>query len=271
MRKKLWLSLLATVLVATSVGASACADSGENGSSDVESISASVSASTDSVEDSESASSSKKDSSSSSSSSESSSSSSSESSSSSSSESSSSSSSESSSSNEPEKPSVDPLTLPDFIVHIPTGKDPVVLQLSDTQIMDAAQERYDGRLGTLKDWCATDQIEERCYDYITETIETVSPDFIIITGDVVYGEFDDSGSALESFVSFMDGFEIPWSPVFGNHDNESTKGVDWQCDLFESSEYCYFEQKTLTGNGNYSVGLEQDGKLLRVFYTIRTY
>ena len=134
--------------------------------------------------------------------------------------------------------------------------------------MDGAQERYEGRLGALKPFYGTDMVEERCYDYITETVNASKPDLIIITGDIVYGEFDDSGEALESFVSFMDGFKIPWSPVFGNHDNESVKGVDWQCDLLENSEYCLFEQKTLTGNGNYSVGLEQDGKLLRVFYML---
>ena len=199
MKKKLWLSLLVTALVATSVVATACADSGESASPDGESVSASASAPTGSVGNSESASSSEKDSSSSSSDSE-------------------------SSSTEPETPSVDPLTLPDFIVNIPTGKEPVVLQLSDTQIIDAAQARP-GRGGVDSVFWATDQIEERCYDYLTETIETVAPDFIIITGDVVYGEFDDSGTALESFVSFMDGFKIPWSPVFGNHDNESAKGV----------------------------------------------
>jgi hypothetical protein len=66
----------------------------------------------------------------------------------------------------------------------------------------------------------------------------------------------------------MESFEVPWSPVFGNHDNESKKGVDWQCQQLEAAEYCYFEQKTLTGNGNYSVGIAQDGELKRVFYML---
>ena len=89
-----------------------------------------------------------------------------------------------------------------------------------------------------------------------------------MTGDVIYGEFDDSGTALISFINFMDSFEIPWSPVFGNHDNESTKGADWQCEQLENSPYCYFEQKELTGNGNYSVAIAQDGEIKRVFYML---
>ena len=161
------------------------------------------------------------------------------------------------------------MEIPDFVVEVPVGRNPVVLQLSDTQIIDAAQTR-EGRDGVSYDLWATDQIEERCYDYLTEVITATNPDFIIITGDVVYGEFDDAGTSLTSFIKFMDSFEIPWSPVFGNHDNESKKGVDWQCEQFEASKYCCFEQKELSGNGNYSVGIAQGGELLRVFYMMDT-
>ncbi|MBQ8394242.1 MAG: metallophosphoesterase [Clostridia bacterium] len=161
------------------------------------------------------------------------------------------------------------MNIPDFVVEVPEGRDPVVLQLSDTQIIDAGQTRP-GRTGVDYDFWATDQVEERCYDYVTETIEQTKPDFIIITGDVIYGEFDDNGSVWTSFVQFMDSFEIPWSPVFGNHENESKMGVDWQCEQLENAEYCLFEQKTLTGNGNYSVGIAQGNELKRVFYMLDT-
>lgn len=159
------------------------------------------------------------------------------------------------------------LSIPDFVVEVPVGRDPVVLQLSDTQIIDAAQARP-GRTGVDYNYWATDQIEERCYDFLTEVITATNPDFIILTGDVIYGEFDDSGTALVSLINFMDSFEIPWSPVFGNHDNESTKGADWQCEQLENSPYCYFEQKELTGNGNYSVAIAQGGEIKRVFYML---
>ena len=169
---------------------------------------------------------------------------------------------------EPEVPE-SVMQIPDFVVEVPVGRNPVVLQLSDTQIIDAAQTRP-GRDGVYTDLWATDQIEERCYDYLTEVITATNPDFIIITGDVIYGEFDDAGTALVSFINFMESFQIPWSPVFGNHDNESKKGVDWQCEQFEQATYCLFEQKELSGNGNYSVGIAQGGELLRVFYMMDT-
>ena len=154
----------------------------------------------------------------------------------------------------------------DFIIDIPGGKTPVVLQLSDPQILDASQA-VSGRLGPGEDtYWAKDKKEERCFRYIREIVENTSPDLILIAGDVVYGEFDHDGSALLSFVEFMDGFGIPWAPVLGNHETESRMGVDWQCEQLQNAKHCLFRQRTLTGNGNYTVGLRQDGKLIRVFY-----
>ena len=57
-------------------------------------------------------------------------------------------------------------------------------------------------------------------------------------------------------------------PIFGNHDNESKKGVTWQCEIFENSPYCLFKRNNLTGNGNYNIGLFVNNKLKRVIYMI---
>ena len=165
--------------------------------------------------------------------------------------------------------SYSPNGIPDFIIEVEETKDPVVLQLTDTQIIDATQERYASRLGADSEaYWGKDKLEERCYGYIRETIMKTNPDLILITGDVIYGEFDDAGTSLRSFVEFMDSFEIPWAPVFGNHDNESAKGADWQCEQFEQAEYCLFKQRELTGNGNYTVGIVQGNKLQRVFFML---
>ena len=162
-----------------------------------------------------------------------------------------------------------PLNIPDFLVEVPEERDPVVLQLTDTQIIDGGQIRP-GRDGVSATFYATANIQKYCYDYVTEIIEATNPDLILLTGDNVYGEFDDNGSVWTSFVNFMDSFEIPWAPIFGNHDNESKKGVDWQCEQFEKAEYCLFDQKELSGNGNYSVGIKQGENLTRVFYMLDT-
>ena len=154
----------------------------------------------------------------------------------------------------------------DFMVEIPEGKTPVVLQLSDPQMLDASQA-VSGRLSPGEDtYWAKDKKEERCFRYLRETVKSTAPDLILIAGDVVYGEFDHDGSALLSFIEFMDTLGIPWAPVFGNHETESRMGADWQCEQLARSKYCLFKQRTLTGNGNYTVGIKQGEKLLRVYY-----
>ena len=140
--------------------------------------------------------------------------------------------------------------LVDFIVEVDEGKDPIVLQLSDTQLCD---------------WGS---LEDMCYKYIRETVDATKPDLIILTGDIVYGKFDEMGRLLLDLIAFMDSLKIPWAPVFGNHDNECVLGVDWQCEQLENAEYCLFEQRDLTGNGNYSVGIMQGGEILRIFYML---
>lgn len=171
--------------------------------------------------------------------------------------------------NEEENKPTDVKTLVDFTVEVDAWRDPIVLQLTDPQIIDAAQERYATRLdAATEEYWATDKVWERYQQCFTETILKTNPDLIIITGDIVYGEFDDNGTAFEGFVNFMDSFDIPWAPVFGNHENESAKGVDWQCEQLVNAENCLFKQRTLTGNGNYSVGIMQGEILTRVFYML---
>jgi len=110
--------------------------------------------------------------------------------------------------------------------------------------------------------------DEMYHKYLTDAITKSNPDLILVTGDLVYGEFDDNGEAFAEFIEFMDSFEIPWAPIFGNHENESKIGVDEQCKLLVESEYALFEQRTLTGNGNYTVGLKQDGEYKRVYFML---
>ncbi|MBQ4087597.1 MAG: metallophosphoesterase [Clostridia bacterium] len=157
--------------------------------------------------------------------------------------------------------------LIDFTVTVPEGREAVVLQLTDTQTIDAGQQRKADRLGAdLSAYCATENQEARMFKYLRETINATKPDLILLTGDIVYGEFDDNGSAFLNIVNFMESMKIPWAPVFGNHENESAKGADWQSQQLENAEYCLFKQRTLTGNGNYTVGIEQGGELKRVFF-----
>lgn len=161
------------------------------------------------------------------------------------------------------------MKLTDFEIEVESGREAVVLHLTDTQIIDATQSRTENRLGEgAREYWGADKMDARCFGYIRETVEATDPDFIILTGDLVYGEFDDKGTSLRALIEFMGNLGVPWAPIFGNHDNESVRGVDWQSRRLEEGKNCLFKQRNITGNGNYSVGIRQGGRITRVFYML---
>lgn len=151
--------------------------------------------------------------------------------------------------------------LIDFIVDVEGGRSPRILLLADPQIMDPTQMGEEG--GADK---RLEDLEERCFRYIRQVVNNTKPDLILIAGDIVYGQYDHSGEAFGELVKFFDGFGIPWAPVYGNHDAESNIGVLWQNEQLENAEHCLFKKGEVTGNGNYTVGIRQNGKLTRVFF-----
>lgn len=155
----------------------------------------------------------------------------------------------------------------DFTLTIDGTDAPRILMLSDIQIIQSEQQRYETRLNSQEyaRW-VTSNGEHNWKFCVRETVKCFRPDFIFTAGDNVYGEFDDSGRAQLDFVNFMDSFGIPWAPIFGNHDNDCALGADWQCEQYESAKNCLFRQGNLSGNCNYTVGIRRGGKLIRVFF-----
>lgn len=144
-----------------------------------------------------------------------------------------------------------------------------LLQITDIQIIDSHQMRTPDRLrkDEIIAW-SPDRIQENFGNHLKSLIAQSNPDIIFITGDMVYGSFDDSGKVFEWFCDFMDSFCIPWAPVFGNHDNESVKGAQWQCDLLENAKYCLFKRGKVSGNGNYTVGICFEDDMLLAMYML---
>ena len=157
--------------------------------------------------------------------------------------------------------------LVDFVIQAEEGREFRILQLTDTQIIDPGQSRYPERVGSTTPLTDEDFYYD-CFYYIEEAVKQADPDLIIMTGDIVYGEFDDNGTSLQKIVAFMESLGIPWAPVFGNHDNESTKGVTWQCQQFEEAEHCLFKRGETVGNSNYSIGIVQGNKMIKVIYML---
>ena len=160
----------------------------------------------------------------------------------------------------------------DFVVQLGAERKDTnikLLQITDTQIIDSMQMRTPDRLrpDEISAWDPQD-FDAQCGDHIRSLVAQARPDLIFITGDLVYGSFDDNGTTLEYFCALMDSFEIPWAPVWGNHDNESAKGIVWQCKQLENSKYCLFKKGAVSGNSNYSVGIAVGNKLVRVLHMV---
>lgn len=152
------------------------------------------------------------------------------------------------------------------------GEELRILQLTDMQVIDSMQKRYPERLNEVgTEMWKPENMGKMLFDCMDKVVAQAKPDLIIITGDIIYGEFDDKGSSMLAFVEKMESYKIPWAPVWGNHDNECVLGVDWQCEQFEKAEHCLFKKGTTDGCSNYIIGIvDGEGELLRLLYMADT-
>ncbi len=117
--------------------------------------------------------------------------------------------------------------------------------------------------------------DKQAFDAIYKMIAGTSPDLVVFTGDVLYPFPFQSGNinnkrTAEQFAAFMEKLQVPWTLIFGNHDNESYSIYDREdlADYFASDEleYCIFtknpEGENLSGYGNQIINIENaDGTL----------
>ena len=166
----------------------------------------------------------------------------------------------------------------DFTVDVETGKDIKILQIADIQIISLNgvrttpnNTRYNQVKGAFfTDDAASHDDYTRTFRYVEEGIEEAKPDLIVLTGDNIYGQTDDSGEDWLAICNFLDSYEIPWAVTFGNHDNESAKGVRWQIEQVEKSKYGIIKQGDVTGNANYTIGIRQGNTYKYIVYMIDT-
>lgn len=157
----------------------------------------------------------------------------------------------------------------DFVLELPESRDAVILQLTDIQIIDSEQQRYPGRLPYFAEEWKPENMDKLAFSHMRETVKRVKPDLIVLSGDNVYGEFDDKGTSLTALIKEMESYETPWTLTFGNHDNETRKGVAWTCEQYEKAEHCLFKRgpiESVHGNGNFNIGIVQGGKLSGVVW-----
>lgn len=84
-------------------------------------------------------------------------------------------------------------------------------------------------------------------DYIEKTVDMVSPDLIVLTGDNISGfdvhEKEDAEKAIREFMDIFESRGISVAAVFGNHDNEETKLTKEEQAAVYESYGCYVGEK----------------------------
>lgn len=161
----------------------------------------------------------------------------------------------------------------DFELIFPEGKDIKILQFSDIQLMKLSGVRNDNRYNQVYNTFFSHGIHDneiRVWQYVDEAVSQAKPDIIVLIGDNIYGELDDDGILWLELCKKIDSFEVPWIVIFGNHDNESAKGVRWQIKQLEKYKNCVFRQGKVTGNSNYTVAVKQGKKYKYMFYMLDT-
>ena len=88
---------------------------------------------------------------------------------------------------------------------------------------------------------------------------TGAPDFMVVTGDLFTFA---SRSTAQRLFKCLDSYQIPWTVVFGNHDEQTYFSVDWMTgylnNLSRNSNYCMFkdlQDDKVQGNCNFVVNL----------------
>lgn len=95
---------------------------------------------------------------------------------------------------------------------------------------------------------------------LKKLIKDVKPDLIVVGGDTVLTAWNDI--CTQQFCNFMEKFELPWAPIFGNHDYEGRADKAKLAEIYEASEHCLFKSgpEDMNGMGNYIVNLTRNDK-----------
>lgn len=95
---------------------------------------------------------------------------------------------------------------------------------------------------------------------LKKLIQNVNPNLIVVGGDTVLTAWNDI--CTQQFCDFMEKFEIPWAPVFGNHDYEGRADKPKLAEIYEASEHCLFKSgpEGMNGMGNYIINLTRNDK-----------
>lgn len=117
-------------------------------------------------------------------------------------------------------------------------------------------------------------------DAVKKIVTANKPDLILLGGDFIYASIDrlvvNSKNSVKAIASMFEKFEIPWAPIFGNHENDryATWTKQQIANYFESLQFCLFQSgpANIMGIGNYVIKLlSQSGTLVQGLFMMDTH
>lgn len=140
---------------------------------------------------------------------------------------------------------------PDYAENIEIGdKDYKILCLTDIHIRNHGTFAACLGVNFILDGMSEIQLKK--------LIKNENPDLIVVGGDTVLTAWNDIST--QKFCDFMEKFEIPWAPIFGNHDYEGRADKAKLAEIYESAEHCLFKSgpEGMDGMGNYIINLTRN-------------
>ena len=140
------------------------------------------------------------------------------------------------------------------ILEKPADRDFVILNLSDTQM-------------NTFEWADDHPFSSILKYTIDKLVNDNKPDLITVTGDMTYPNDYES---YEIFAQLLDGYGIPWTFVWGNHDHQSgMEPVLKAAELLKKHPLCLFEDgDPAYGNGNHFIGINNGDKPITMLFMI---
>ena len=103
--------------------------------------------------------------------------------------------------------------------------------------------------------------DQKSENLMGEILKAESPDLIVLTGDIISGGgCDDASASLQQVIDIVEKSCIPWTAVFGNHDDEGTANRQELMQVMQESDLSLVEPgpEDVPGVGNYVLTIHSD-------------
>lgn len=107
-----------------------------------------------------------------------------------------------------------------------------------------------------------DKDRKKHYDFITQTVKLSNADFIVVTGDLVSSI---SIKVLKELLYLINGFNLPWTVAFGNHDEGNKYFYKYFTNTLNNyGKNCLFKcvkNDDVFGNSNFAINLTKNNEI----------